>query len=216
MSSILVGVVAVDEYNNNVSSPSIYDIQQYIKSVWQNQIEDGSGDYDATFHVIGGIEIPSWYLCDSCSDYWERANDADDWLYNNYDNYRAYDVMTVADYHDNNLDHSGVAQSKAGTTRDKIAITNAKALEDNSLHQPNPIEKISAHELMHMFIDESDSEHYPKVSTTSGTPGGIGTLMYHVEDSTGVCYDGDPADEINDNVSYCTESTVKTFIDNNM
>ena len=211
MATIDVAVFGVDTFNNN-SDISIADIDTYVESVWESEIEDGSGDYEAQFDSWA-IEIPDSTACQSCSDYWERANDFDNWLQDN-DNwccYGSYDVIIIADYHDGNDAHHGVAQEIAGTSTNKVAIVNDKDLEGNSTWDPDGTQKVATHELLHMFIDNSDSEHYPHVNSNYE-----GTVMWDSGNVESNCWNNTDAGQVIDEVSSCTTSKVRTWIDNNM
>jgi hypothetical protein len=221
--TINVVVVGVDTFKNNISQTSIYDIKNYLEDVWSDQMEDGSGDYEAHF-TTQSTTIPDSSLCDSsrnCRDYWDRADEADGWLSTNWswNRYTGYDVIVVADYvtNSNKYNYRGAAQSTAGTTTDKVAILDANEIQGDTTFRPNPIEKIAAHELFHMFLDEpKGEEHRPFLHWSSRSYSTLGTLMWDPGNPMGDCYDGQTPDDIEDDISNCTENIAKEWIDNNM
>jgi len=215
--TILVAVVGVDKFKNNVSQTSVQDIRNYLYNEWHDEVEDGTTDYDAGIYTQD-ITVPYRALCDDCNDYWDRANDADDWLYYNFGNYSTYDVIVVADYHDTQtLSHRGAAQEIAGTSRNKVAIVDADQIIDDSPQpwDPNPVERIAYHELMHMFMEEpDDEEHDPDVYYSRYQS--YGTLMWDSDIANPSCYNGGSPTTISDSISNCTRNTVRNYIDSQL
>jgi len=210
-----VHVVGTEPFYNNYGHSKLKSIKNYVEDVWNIQIEDGSGDYAATFQQLGPDtkEIPSGALCSvsSCDDLWHRADDADTWLSGNHAGYSSVHVFVVADYMGDPNDefHWGVAQQTAGTYGDKVAIVDVAQIEGTSDEwDSEESEGVAAHELLHMFMDQNQ-EHMPEINTYSQA-----SLMWDYGDGT-LCSGNRYADSVSKYVSSCIQSDVRNWIDSN-
>jgi len=209
MTNIYVAVIGTESWGNSYSGDTeLHDIMNLASTVWDTYISDGSGDYSLWINTISDRVPENEIKCSGCN-MRERADKIDDWCQDNiaYD-YR--DVIMVADYFGGGT-KTGIAQQTAGTNENKIAI------EDYSKDLATEWEDIghkgvNVHELLHMFMDISDSqEHYPSVTRNYET-----TLMYSPDDVDSWCMKYTYVTSVQDVVSDCTQSYVRDWIDNNL
>jgi len=219
--TLVVDVVGTETFYDNYGASKRDSIKNYAEDVWKDEIEDGSGMYEASFTSIDSsqIEISKWWLCNddgtSCDSIWHRAGDADDYLQEHHSFYDSADVIIVADYMEdpNNNYHWGGAQDKAGTSTNKVAIIDVGQIEGtNGAWDSEESEGVTAHELMHMFIDQSDKEHYPHITSV-----GSASLSWDSGEIAEECdYSDRSANGVAKFVSDCTKSRVRSFIESNM
>jgi hypothetical protein len=216
-----IHVVGTEPFYNNYGHSKLKSMKNYVEDVWNTEIEDGSGDYAATFQQLGPgtVEIPSSVLCTSCGDLWERAEDADTYLSGNHAGYSSVHVFGVADYmgDPNDQYHWGVAQQTAGTYGDKVAIVDVAQVENTSGQWKNEkSEGVAAHEVLHMFMDKN-TEHRPKIDMKSvDNYKDVASLMWDSDsDSVEVCNNETGADLVDNYVSSCVTSDVRNWIDFN-
>jgi len=236
MARIDVSFVGTESFYNNTSySYSVISrMESVCDSVWSD-IPDGSGDYSINFSQYSSsqIEIPEDELCTVCVEdtdndgeleacsgkgyckFRGRLNQADSWLYGNeYAMYKSHDVIVIADYHpqgDGGL--RGAAQSEAGGSTDKCCMLDLKEINNEVYNSNSPWRNIgyggiAAHELVHMFLDGHEHEN--------ASVGSTGTIIYD-PDADYWCNGGSPDSdmEIIEDVSSCTKTDVRNWIDNN-
>lgn len=222
MSNISVGFVGTESFYDNYSLTYLDNMEDTCKSIWESEIEDGSGDYKANFYVVDsdGIEIPESALCgspnnSSCTTR-ERAGYADDWLRIHKDLYYAsYDVIIIGDYYNNRSDENrAIAQSTAGTQTDKCCLLDIPEIEydtsqSGSLWQDIGYSGVAAHELMHMFLDESPGYEHRAYTDYYGD-----TSIQYDPDSKDWCAQDATPNKVIEDVSWCTKGNVRDWIDN--
>jgi len=206
-----MAAVGTDVFYDNYSGIKLNNMMSYVEDVWESNIEDGSGSYEALFDVYTSTEVPDSSLCQSCS-LRDRTNDIDDWLYNNWGSYNTYDVILVADYYEDvSQSFWGIAQQTAGTSRNKCAVVDVDDIESTSGAWSNEkSEGVAAHEVLHMFMDESNSEHFPRLDSS-----GDATLSYDAGDIAAYCGSEYNVDTVIKDISSCVEYKVRNWIDNN-
>ena len=103
--AIAVQLVGTEPFWNNYSSQTasnkMDDMLSWISDEWNENIEDGSNEYDAgvTAQYQGGVTIPASTLPDNNS-LADRLYDADDWLSSNEsDLYSGAEAIVVVDYY---------------------------------------------------------------------------------------------------------------------
>jgi len=216
MTKVQVKVLATDPWNQNYSgSTSLNDIKQTVEDIWNQQISDGSGDYSINVNIIDYISpSESDIQCNSDCNLWDRADEIDEWCQSySYDTYYNYtDVYVVADHWGKGVNGmSGAAQEHA-TYYNKVTVVDY----DSSLAshwQNDGHELLHVHELLHMFINDGTSEHYPDIHYS-----GNATVMCPGDTSeiTSKCDHHYSPQDIIESVSDCTQSKVRNYIDNYM
>lgn len=213
---VRIASIGTEAFYNASHSYSLVDMHEYVIDVWETFIEDGSGAYQGGFAVYqqeipeDDIELcPYKTECDYY-DLWDRADAADEWLQDNGPSYN-YDVILVADYWGKgNKGMNGASQSKAGTSENVVSIVDvANAKDLNNQWYNEKVIGTAAHEILHMFIDEGTSEHYPKSESFNG----LTSLMYDPDIANWCQYSHAP-EEVHKDVSSCTVNRVREFMDN--
>ena len=177
--------VGTEPFYNNYGHSKLKSMKNYAQDIWEIYIEDGSGNYDATFQQLGPntMEISSGALCTSCDDLWDRAEDADSYLSGHHAGYSSVHVFGVADYmgDPNNQYHWGVAQETAGTYGNKVALVDVAQIESTSGEWSYVgSEGVIAHEVLHMFMDKpTGEEHQPDIDSFDQA-----SLMWDDDDRT--------------------------------
>lgn len=225
MSKIKVAFVGTESFYNNYDVSYLDNMRDVCKPLWESEIEDGSGDYDAEFHVIDSwLVIPESELCGepnnpNCTTR-DRGKDVDEWLRNNWNstyNLSYYDmhVIIVGDYYNNTNDGDrAIAQQTAGTQTHRCCLLDIPEIESDTSKPGSPWRSlgysgVAAHELLHMFLDEpSGYEHQYHVDRSGDT-----TIQYD-PDANDYCYRYNSVDVVIENVSYCTKNDVQQWIDN--
>lgn len=214
-----------DGYSGDPNS-KISGISNWLDSSWQDNIEDGSGDYSADFSVESksAVEVPSSALrgCSqccggevSCVELCERRSDAQDWLHNNWSGYSSPDVVLVVDYYGgddaegSNQDTYGCAAvANAGNDSGKTAIIDTY-YEDNNQLDSNftevKTEGVGFHEVGHEYcaLHEDSSIYYDDEST----------LMYSPGAGVADCTNNGTSETIKNDVSACSKSVIQCYID---
>lgn len=209
--------VGTETFYNNYGKSKLDSMQNYAKDIWKDSIEDGSGDYYAEFLSFGSsdVEIPETSLCDSCTTR-ERMNDADDWLYYNWDHYPCADVIIISDYYGYDDKRVGVAQQTAGTDFDKCCLVDVYEAENKTdVWSDGGSEAFTAHELLHMFLT-GDDEHDPYGVYDKQQDEWQISVMYSNTGVNGYCgTEPSETDKVVKDASFCTQSNVRDWIDNN-
>lgn len=210
--SVNVFIVGTEPFFNHFSNSKLQDIRDYCRDVWSTHIEDNDGNYTANIQYYSdyNVTVPESAMCNSCTTR-ERVNDADDWLHENWVSYSYTDVICVMDWNAiESDDRWGVAQEKAGTSRNKCTMVDLE--ETEGADGPWKYEKsegVAMHELIHMFIDSGGWEHYPSVGSY-----GYASLMYDVGRLDYYCEKYDDPIYVDKKMGACARDDAREFIDN--
>lgn len=213
--SITIYFVGTSTFYYHYGSSKVTSVKDYCEDTWSLIIENGSGNYEATFDAYSQsqVEIPGYELCGWCSTR-DRMDDADEWLADNWWDYYDADVISILDYNENDNDSKwGVAQQKAGTYRDRCTMVDLQETENaNDQWRNEETEGVAMHELLHMFLDDYYTwEHYPSIDSY-----GYASLMWNPGRIDGYCDKNAEAEVVDKRICPCTRSEVRNFIDNNM
>lgn len=211
-------IIGTDRFWNNHRSPTneIESISGYINSEWDDEISDGSGDYDkiVTLYYEGGASIPESALRDN-GNLDERNEDGDNWLENNESTlYSNSDAIVIVDYY--GLDSNTYGWGYIGYAGGNFNLTGLVDThhEDNG-NLPSELSEVESegvafHELLHNF----SAEHPDDVTTISFGFGDedVITIMYSWD---GVrCSNNGNTELMTSRASNCTINTVRSYIDN--
>lgn len=191
-----------DNYNGNTS---LNDVKSTTQDIWDEYIRDYRGNYQLNLEIT--YYDPSSDKITTNGDLWDRAREIDSWCKNNLSDYSQKDVIIAAD-HWGEGSHSGAALSTAGEGGIVCVVDYNTTLDDT--WQSGGHELLHTHELLHMFIDTNDNEHYPDEYVSGNV-----SVMYSPGSVTEYCNGGAPG-EVVDKVSDCTKVYVRSWIDDNM
>jgi len=206
MTDITAYVMRTDEWQVNYSgNTSLTDIKSTTQDIWDDYIRDSNWNYQLDLEIT--YSDPAWNEISTNGDLWDRARAIDGWCENNLSDYSQKDVIIAADYWGGD-DNSGAALSTAGDG-EKVCVVDYDSTLD-STWQSGGHELLHTHELLHMFLDTNDKEHYPEEYISGDV-----SVMYSPGDVTDWCSSGAPGDVVA-KVSDCTQVYVRSWIDQNM
>lgn len=157
-----IDVIGTERFHNNWgrTDPDTHleDVRDWCESVWEDDIEDGSGDYEASWFYWTSTEIPESELCsdfDNC-DLADRRDDAVEWLEENWSAWDSSTAGVVLDYFDGEGGSMGLARlSAAGRTSRKFGIVDTYYHDagylDSGFHEDTQSEGTSQHEVGHLY-----------------------------------------------------------------
>lgn len=206
MTDVTAYVMRTEEWRDNYNgNTSIYDIKSTTQDIWDEYIRDYRWNYQLDLEIT--YSDPPWYEITTSGDIWDRAREIDDWCENNLSGYSQKDVIIVADYWGQGS-HSGGALSTAGGGG-KVCVVDYDTTLD-ATWKSGGHELLHTHELLHMFIDTNDKEHYPEKYISGNV-----SVMFSPGSVTDYCTSGAPGDVVG-KVSDCTKVYVRSWIDQNL
>lgn len=215
-----VYVVGTEKFYNDYSGDAATKrnaIKAYGDDTWYLEVEDGSGDYKATYTDFSqsDVEVPESALSDCCAELGTRRTDAQDWLSNNWGSYSEADVVLVVDWYggdhrNNESSHTyGVAGIGDAGDGNKTAIVDTyyedKGILDSQLEAVGT-NGIAVHEVWHEYCAvHSQAARYSNCRAS---------LMYSPGADVGDCV---VECRVNPSVkrtsSSCVRSRVRCYID---
>ncbi|ELZ09898.1 hypothetical protein C479_10005 [Halovivax asiaticus JCM 14624] len=179
-----------------------------VSDWWEEAIAD-DGEYEATFSFMLA-EIPEDALKSDYLSY--RREQAADWLDANLSSFDSRSSYCVLDWHEDGYVHGQAGPAAAMTdSKDKTTITNVyQHVGDDFYSEVGPAATVF-HELLHDY----SASHSDAAVDTSDTASIMYSELYddgHGEDD--FCFwVGDKADKRSDWTTFCTETSVRSYID---
>ena len=212
-------VVGTERFFNNYSKQStsgkLDDVTNFCQDKWQTFIEDGSGSYKGDFitQYQSDVEVPESALRDD-NDLSKRLYDADDWLDNNFKYYgndlNVADSIVVVDYYGQDSGTYGWGYiGTAGNDNNICGLVDTEWEDTDSLPLELSLvdsEGVAFHEMLHTF----GARHPDDVTTDN-----YDYCSYMFSWDGADCDPDGNTDQVANFTSNCTESGVRSYVDNN-
>lgn len=190
-------------------------IIDYLEARWEDEIEDGSGDYEAS--ITSNYEVIPESELDQTDTLEDRRYSADKWLRENDSNtYDNNDVMVVLDYW--GVGGEPYARGRSNTAGDS---TNATVIVDcwyeDDGQLPSTYRAVGTEGLaVRPTLKTYGAEHPDDVEVIpTSYYGDVASLMYNGDGHGCDDYTGS-VDFIETFLSSCTESAVRKYIEDNL
>jgi hypothetical protein len=210
--TIYVDVVGTEPFFDNWSggNDKLSSVASWCEGAWRDHVEDGSGDYYASFtsRDRSTVEIPSSAL--DCCDTSERGGDADRWLQNNYGYYDSADAIVAVDWWGAGSDYGIAYDGGAGSAAGITALADAYYEDTGNLNAQYDgvgTEGVAAHENGHLFA----AVHTDTAATSSENV----SLMYG-NDGEAPCYANGALSQVVQWYSTCGVSSIRDHVDANL
>lgn len=214
-STILIDFLGTEDFFDRWSGDAeakIASVKDWCESAW-SQVEDGSGDYEASFYAWGDtVQVPSKVLPDGDEAFSERVWEADQWLQDNWYYYESSDAVVLADHYGKGKhDNHGKTKGQAGSNILNVAMYDTYYEDENELfptYEGVGTEGVAYHELSHLF----QAFHSDATTNSSWFSPTEASILYSPAEDPECSVEGSP-DAVERFHSACGRSAIRGFID---